>query len=82
VWFRTPRRIGLAVDQWGPGLLTLRTPADGAGAGQVVLTSYGLEGTTAQDLAGQLHASWRPGRGARRSVPARPAPGSRPTGHR
>jgi hypothetical protein len=60
-----PRQVGLAVDQWGPGLLTFRTPTDGVGAGQMVLSAYGLDRTTAQGLARRLHASWQSGRGAR-----------------
>lgn len=47
VWFRSPHQLGLTVDAWGDGLLVaVQRPADDDrpfGAGQVVLTSYGLD---------------------------------------
>ncbi|MEV4421881.1 hypothetical protein AB0L40_18135 [Patulibacter sp. NPDC049589] len=47
VWFRTAHQLGLTVDGWGDGLLVaVQRPADDVrpfGAGQVILTSYGLD---------------------------------------
>ncbi|WP_036725996.1 SRPBCC family protein [Patulibacter minatonensis] len=47
VWFRSPHQLGLTVDAWGDGLLVaVQRPADDDrpfGAGQLVLTSYGLD---------------------------------------
>lgn len=46
VWFRSPHQLGLTVESWGDGLLVaVQRPADDErpfGAGQLVLTSYGL----------------------------------------
>jgi hypothetical protein len=47
VWFHAPHQLGLTVDAWGGGLLVAveRPPDDERphGAGQLVLTSYGLD---------------------------------------
>jgi hypothetical protein len=47
VWFRSPHQLGLTVEGWGDGLLVaVQRPADDErphGAGQLVLTTYGLD---------------------------------------
>jgi hypothetical protein len=47
VRFRSPRQLGLTVDEWNDGLLILTTQSP---SGQALLTTYGLDAAAFEDL--------------------------------
>ncbi|HEV8176790.1 MAG TPA: hypothetical protein VGP44_03775 [Gemmatimonadales bacterium] len=43
VWFRSENQMGLLVPSWGDGRLTVTRSPEGRPAGQVILTTYGMD---------------------------------------
>ena len=75
VWHRSRHQIGLAVDDWGGGLLVVtdRPKSDSAphGGGAALLTTFGLADAGLAELEGRWRKWWE-GRYPAGSVPVQP----------
>ncbi|MFE3292174.1 SRPBCC domain-containing protein [Rhodococcus sp. NPDC059234] len=62
VWFRSPKQLGLTVDQLGPGLLVLATQPDSpqrpGGGAQMILSAYGRGAEEFAALADRWTSWW------------------------
>ncbi|MFC9786675.1 SRPBCC domain-containing protein [Rhodococcus sp. NPDC127528] len=62
VWFRSPKQLGLTVDQLGPGLLVLATqpenPRRPGGGAQMILSAYGRSAEEFADLTDRWTSWW------------------------
>lgn len=59
VWHRSPFQTGLTVPAWGEGLLVVLDAKPGTGGGSATLTTYGLDGSTFDDLESRWRAWWQ-----------------------